>query len=336
MLLCFFFLTMQTVEETELCFPQLLNSSCKRTMQHPYVSLIIHLTISFISVLTVFLNLLVIISICHFKKLQSPTNILLLSLAISDCIVGFLISFQIAQIDDCWYLGDIICVLYVILDYVITTSSIGTMVLISVDRYVAICYPLYYPTKVTAERARVCVSLFWMCSILYNCVLFRDNLQHPGRYNSCSGECLVFLDYFGGVFDLLSSFICPVTVIIILYVRVFIVVVSQARAMKSHVASVSIQGSVRVTAKKSEIKAAIILGIVVVVFLICTLPYFCITLIAENAAVSASNVTVILFYVNSTLNPLMYALFYPWFRKSVKLIFTLQILKPDSRDNIIV
>ncbi|XP_015257261.1 PREDICTED: trace amine-associated receptor 13c-like [Cyprinodon variegatus] len=327
---------MQTVEETELCFPQLLNSSCKRTMQHPYVSLIIHLTISFISVLTVFLNLLVIISICHFKKLQSPTNILLLSLAISDCIVGFLISFQIAQIDDCWYLGDIICVLYVILDYVITTSSIGTMVLISVDRYVAICYPLYYPTKVTAERARVCVSLFWMCSILYNCVLFRDNLQHPGRYNSCSGECLVFLDYFGGVFDLLSSFICPVTVIIILYVRVFIVVVSQARAMKSHVASVSIQGSVRVTAKKSEIKAAIILGIVVVVFLICTLPYFCITLIAENAAVSASNVTVILFYVNSTLNPLMYALFYPWFRKSVKLIFTLQILKPDSRDNIIV
>ncbi|XP_038157372.1 trace amine-associated receptor 13c-like [Cyprinodon tularosa] len=327
---------MQTVEETELCFPQLLNSSCKRTMHHPYVSLIIHLTISFISALTVFLNLLVIISICHFKKLQSPTNILLLSLAISDCIVGFLISFQIAQIDDCWYLGDIICVLYVILDYVITTSSIGTMVLISVDRYVAICYPLYYPTKVTAERARVCVSLFWMCSILYNCVLFRDNLQHPGRYNSCSGECLVFLDYFGGVFDLLSSFICPVTVIIILYVRVFIVVVSQARAMKSHVASVSIQGSVRVTAKKSEIKAAIILGIVVVVFLICTLPYFCITLIDENAAVSASNVTVILFYVNSTLNPLMYALFYPWFRKSVKLIFTLQILKPDSCDNIIV
>ncbi|XP_015257263.1 PREDICTED: trace amine-associated receptor 13c-like [Cyprinodon variegatus] len=327
---------MQTVEEAELCFPQLLNSSCKRTLQHPYVYLTIHLALSFISVLTVFLNLLVIISICCFKKLHNPTNIFLLSLAISDCIVGFLISFQIAQIDDCWYLGDIICVLYVILDYVITTSSIGTMVLISVDRYVAICYPLYYPTKVTAERARICVSLFWMCSILYNCVLFRDNLQHPGRYNSCSGECLVFLDYFGGVFDLLSSFICPVTVIIILYARVFVVVVSQARSMKSHVAAVSIQGSVTITAKKSEIKAAITLGIVVVVFLVCTCPYFCVSLISEDDAVSASSVPFLLFYLNSTFNPLIYALFYPWFRKSLKLIFTLQMLKPESRNNIIM
>ncbi|KAM4560791.1 trace amine-associated receptor 13c-like [Fundulus diaphanus] len=302
----------------------------------PSVSLVFHLTLSSISLLTVFLNLLVIISIYHFKKLHSPTNILLLSLAVSDCMVGFLISFQIVLIDGCWYLGDIMCAFYFILDYVITTVSIGTMVLISVDRYIAICYPLHYPSKVTEERAKMCVSVFWMCSILYHCVLLRDNLQHPGRYNSCSGECLVFLDYIGGVFDLLSSFICPVTLIILLYVRVFVVVVSQAREMQSHVAAASLQGSVKVTAKKSEMKAAIILGVVVVVFLICTCPYFCVTLIAEDAAVSSSSVVFLLFYFNSTLNPLIYALFYPWFRKSVKLILTLQILKPKSCDIVMV
>ncbi|XP_012710476.2 trace amine-associated receptor 13c-like [Fundulus heteroclitus] len=327
---------MKTVEETELCFPQLLNASCRKTILPPSVSLVIYLTFSSISLLTVLLNLLVIISICHFKKLHSPTNILLLSLAVSDCMVGFLILFQIVLIDGCWYLGDIICVLYVNLDYVITTTSIGTMVLISVDRYIAICYPLHYPSKVTEERAKMCVSVFWMCSILYHCVLLRDNLQHPGRYNSCSGECLGFLDYIGGVFDLLSSFICPVTLIILLYVRVFVVVVSQARAMQSRVAAASLQGSVKVTAKQSEIKAAITLSVVVVVFLICTCPYFCVTLITEDAAVSASSGTFILFYFNSTLNPLIYALFYPWFRKSVKLILTLRILKPDSCNTIIV
>uniref|UniRef100_A0A3B5MH19 G-protein coupled receptors family 1 profile domain-containing protein n=1 Tax=Xiphophorus couchianus TaxID=32473 RepID=A0A3B5MH19_9TELE len=305
-----------------------------KTMLSPSVSLVIHLTLSSISLLTVFSNLLVIISIYHFKRLHSPTNILLLSLAVSDCLVGFLISFQIVLIDGCWYLGDIMCAIYFILDYIITTSSIGTMVLISIDRYVAICYPLRYPSKVTTERVKMCVSLFWMCSILYHCVLLRDNLQHPGRYNSCSGECVVFLDYIGGIFDLLSSFICPVTVIIILYVRVFVVVVSQARAMQSHVAAVSLQGSVKIT--KSEMKAAITLGVVVVVFLICTCPYFCVSLIAEDAAVSASSATFILFYFNSTLNPLIYALFYPWFRKSVKLILTLQILKPESCDTIMM
>ncbi|XP_005805359.2 trace amine-associated receptor 13c-like [Xiphophorus maculatus] len=327
---------MKTVDEAELCFPQLLNTSCRKTMLSPSVSLVIHLTLSSISLLTVFSNLLVIISIYHFKRLHSPTNILLLSLAVSDCLVGFLISFQIVLIDGCWYLGDILCTIYFILDYIITTSSIGTMVLISIDRYVAICYPLRYPSKVTTERVKMCVSLFWMCSILYHCVLLRDNLQHPGRYNSCSGECVVFLDYIGGIFDLLSSFICPVTVIIILYVRVFVVVVSQARAMQSHVAAVSLQGSVKITAKKSEMKAAITLGVVVVVFLICTCPYFCVSLIAEDAAVSASSVAFLFFYFNSTLNPLIYALFYPWFRKSVKLIFTLQILKPESCDTIMM
>ncbi|XP_043986963.1 trace amine-associated receptor 13c-like [Gambusia affinis] len=327
---------MKIVDEAELCFPQLLNTSCRKTMLSPSVSLVFHLTLSSISLLTVFSNLLVIISIYHFKRLHSPTNILLLSLAVSDCLVGFLISFQIVLIDGCWYLGDIMCALYIILDYIITSSSTGTMVLISIDRYVAICYPLHYFSKVTTERAKMCVSVFWMCSILYHCVLLRDNLQHPGRYKSCSGECVVFLDYIGGIFDLLSCFICPVTVIIILYVRVFVVVVSQGRAMQSHVAAVSVQGSVKITAKKSEMKAAITLGVVVVVFLMCTCPYFCVSLIAEDAAVSASSATFILFYFNSTLNPLIYALFYPWFRKSIKLILTLQILKPESRDAIMM
>ncbi|KAM4730640.1 trace amine-associated receptor 13c-like [Anableps anableps] len=327
-------LIMKTAEEVELCFPQFLNSSCKKTTLSPSVSLLIHLTLSFISLLTVFLNLLVIISISHFKKLHNTTNILLLSLAISDCLVGFLISLQIVQIDGCWYLGDTVCVLYIILDYIITTASIGTMVLISIDRYVAICYPLYYRTKVTTEWAKICLFLFWMCSIFYDCVLLRDNLQQPGRYNSCSGECVVLLDDIGGVFDLLSSFICPVAVIIILYVRVFAVVVFQARALQSHVAAVSLQGSVKVTAKKSEIKAATTLGVVVVVFLICICPYVCVSLIGEDAAVSVTSITFILFYLNSTLNPLIYALFYPWFRKSIKLILTLQILKTDFCDTI--
>uniref|UniRef100_A0A3B3YQ93 G-protein coupled receptors family 1 profile domain-containing protein n=1 Tax=Poecilia mexicana TaxID=48701 RepID=A0A3B3YQ93_9TELE len=310
---------------------KLLNTSCRKTMLPPSVSLVIHLTLSSISLLTVFSNLLVITSICHFKRLHSPTNILLLSLAVSDCLVGFLISFQIVLIDGCWYLGDIMCAIYFILDYIIPTASIGPMVLISIDRYVAICHPLHYSGKVTTERAKMCVSLFWMCSILYHCVLLRDNLQHPGRYNSCSGECVVFLDHIGGVFDLLTSFICPFTVIIILYARVFVVVVFQARAMQSHIAAVSVS----VTAKKSEIKAAVTLGVVVVVFLICTCPYFCVALLADDG-VSASSVAVLLFYFNSTLNPLIYALFYPWFRKSVKLILTLQILKTGSSNTNVV
>nr|XP_046260188.1 trace amine-associated receptor 13c-like [Scatophagus argus] len=323
---------METLEGTELCFPQLLNTSCRKPMRPLFEAMLIYFLLFSISLLTAALNLLVIISISHFKQLHTPTNLLLLSLAVSDFFVGLLMFFQIILIDGCWFLGDFICVLYYILDFIITSVSIGTMVLISVDRYVAICDPLHYPTKVTVREATICICLCWVCSVLYNIIIMKENFKHPGRYNSCTGECVVLVDYVAGLADLFLTFIGPVTVIVVLYVRVFVVAVSQARAMRSHIAAVTLQFSVSVTAKKSEIKAARTLGVVIIVFLLCLCPYFCITLTGQNTMLNASSAAFVicLFYFNSCLNPLIYVFSYPWFRKSVKLIATLQILKPDS------
>ncbi|XP_071330748.1 trace amine-associated receptor 13c-like, partial [Trachinotus anak] len=263
------------------------------------------------------------------RQLHTSTNLLLLSLAISDFFVGFLMFFQIMLIDGCWFLGDLMCVLYQYLAHIITTASVGTMVLISVDRFVAICKPLHYPTKVTEKRVKICVCLCWICSIVFQSLNLKDNLKQPGRYNSCSGECMVGINYIAGLVDVILTFIVPITIIIVLYMRVFVVAVSQARAMHSKIATVSLA-----TAKKSEMKAARTLGVVIVVFLICLCPYFCVALTGEDNLLNASSATFVicLNYLNSCLNPLIYAFFYPWFRKSIKLIVILKILQPDSCD----
>ncbi|XP_018516239.1 trace amine-associated receptor 13c-like [Lates calcarifer] len=323
---------MKTLEEAELCFPQLLNSSCWTTARPHSASMLTYIILLSITLLTVNLNLLVIISISHFRKLHSPTNLLLLSLAVSDFFVGLLMFFQIVLIDGCWFLGDLMCILYYILDYIITSASIGTMVLISIDRYVAICDPLHYPTKVTQKRVKICVCVCWVCSTISHSLLLKDNLEQPGRYNSCSGECVVVIDYVAGIVDLFLSFIGPVTVIIALYMRVFVAAMSQARAMRSQIAAVTLRCSVKITARKSELKAARTLGVVIIVFLICVCPYFCVALTGQDTFLNASSAAFVicLFYFNSCLNPVIYAFFYPWFRKSVKLIVTLQILKPGS------
>uniref|UniRef100_G3NC80 G-protein coupled receptors family 1 profile domain-containing protein n=1 Tax=Gasterosteus aculeatus TaxID=69293 RepID=G3NC80_GASAC len=303
------------------------NTSCRKQILPHLEEMLIYMLLSSISLLTVALNLLVIIS-SHFKQLQTPTNLLLFSMAVSDFSMGLNMLFQMMTIDGCWLLGDLMCSLWLILASIITSSSVGTMVLISVDRYVAICYPLHYFTKVKAKSVKVCVCLCWMFAAIFNSLLLKNNLQHPGRYNSCIGECVIDVNYIANLVDLIVTFFFPVTVIIILYIRIFVVAVYQARAMRPHIAVVI----TKATVKKSEMKAARNLGVVVVVFLICVCPYYCFVLTSQNNVYTTSSVTIViwLFNCNSCLNPLIYATLYPWFRKSIKVIVTLEILKPGS------
>ncbi|XP_036065654.1 trace amine-associated receptor 13c-like [Oryzias melastigma] len=244
-------------------------------------------------VITVVLNLLVIISVSHFRQLHSPTNTILLSLAVSDFLVGLLLlPLEIYRNTSCWFLGEIVCAVYYFLGCYIPYTSIGNIVLISVDRYVAICHPLHYPTTITAVKAKL---------------------------------------YATGVVDLILTFVLPVTAIVVLYMKVFVVAVIQARSMRSHVTFVSVQHPVKVKAKKSELKAARTLGVLVFTYLLCFCPLYCYTFIDVNLT-DTSNMYLLtgLFYFNSCLNPVIYTLFYPWFRKAVKVIITLQILNPDS------
>ncbi|XP_045915280.1 trace amine-associated receptor 13c-like [Micropterus dolomieu] len=326
---------METMEGAELCFQQLLNTSCRKKTQHYAENIFLNILLSCISLFTVALNLLVIISISHFRQLHTPTNLLLLSLAVSDLLVGLLLMpVLILRIGGCWFLGSFICGLYYYTSFILTSASVGNMVLISVDRYVAICDPLCYPTRVTQKRVKICVCLCWACSVFYNGVILIDFLKEPDRYNSCYGECVVVINSVTGAADVMLTFVGPIVVIIVLYMRVFVVAVSQARAMRSHIAIVKLQGSAGVTAKKSERKAARTLGVVVVVFLICFCPYFYPSLAGQDISTSVefSIFGVWLLYCNSCLNPVVYAFFYPWFRRSIKLIVTLQILQPDSCD----
>ncbi|XP_074514718.1 trace amine-associated receptor 13c-like [Sebastes fasciatus] len=322
---------MEVEDGAELCFPQLLNTSCKKPTSPWPEAVILQTLLSTISVLTVALNLLVIISVSHFRQLHTPTNILLLSLAVSDFLVGLLLMpGELIRKTSCWFFGDIMCSLYKYLSFIITSASVGVMVLISVDRYVAICDPLHYTIRITVNRVKLFVCLCWLCSVCCSSVFTTDYLTQPGRFNSCYGECLSAIGYIAGFVDLVLNFLVPVTIIIVLYVRVFAVAVSQARAMRSQITAVTLRLSVTQKTNKSELKAARTLGILVVVFLMCFCPLYCVFLINENFAHELF--LLFLLYFNSCLNPVIYALFYSWFRKVVKLILTLQILQPGSRE----
>ncbi|XP_062280835.1 trace amine-associated receptor 13c-like [Scomber scombrus] len=316
----------ETLEQVELCTP--LNTSCMSTLVSPKVTLMETLLYP-VAVLTVSLNLLVFISISHFRQLHTTTNVFLLSLAVSDLLVGLAVMPAAVDQQSCRFLSKITCALYLLLGFILTSTSVGSMVLISVDRYVAICAPLHYSSMMTTNRAKICVSLCWICSVIYNFIILKDHLSQIYMFNPCPQECTVFLSYISGVVDSIITFFSPVTVIIFLYIRVFVVAVSQARVMRSQIVAVKSR-TLTVVVKKSEMRAARTLGIVLLVFILCLCPYYCPSLAGQDTTTDGSGALSWLFYCNSALNPLIYAFFYPWFRKAIKLIVSLQILQPGS------
>ncbi|XP_055065131.2 trace amine-associated receptor 13c-like [Misgurnus anguillicaudatus] len=312
--------------ETQYCFPA-INSSCIKTKRSTHEYNIMYVFFSLLSVWTVFLNLLVIISICYFKKLHTPTNMLILSLAVADLLVGLIIMPLEATrlIETCWYFGDTICRLFLIIMGLLLATSLSNLVFIAVDRYVAVCHPLLYPQKITTTRTIIIICLCWFCSLFYSISALTTS---QSKY-TCYGECTVIVTFVWKITDMFLSFLLPCTVIITLYLRIFYVAHHQVKVINSLMRSGKhlTEGSVK---RKSESKAALTLGIIMTVYLFCWIPYYSLTLTPNTSMTSVIAYFILwMMYINSGLNPLIYAIFYPWFRASVKHILNLsKIFKP--------
>ncbi|CAL8302110.1 unnamed protein product [Gadus morhua 'NCC'] len=311
----------------DLCYPLLLNTSCRLSLRPRFTASLLYILTFSLALLTVLLNLLLIVSIAHFRQLYTPTNQVLLSLAVSDLLIGLVVMPVAAQyyISSCWFLGPWLCSAFYMLTYVLTSASVASILLISLDRYLAVCQPLRYTSEVTIGRVQLAVGLCWSCAVVYNCSLVVVNVREPPRWTSCQGECVVMVDGSSVWLELLVTFLAPISIVVALYLQVFGAALSQMRKMRSSRAA-----AVGAVARRSELKAALRLGVVVVVFLLCYFPSL--GLMGQDVSLNSAAWFwgAWLLFLNSCLNPLLYALFYSWFRRTIRLIVTLQILKPNS------
>ncbi|XP_036815492.1 trace amine-associated receptor 13c-like [Oncorhynchus mykiss] len=312
---------METHEDIQYCF-QDGNSSCRKALLSTSIYITLYIFFSLISAVTVFLNILVIISISHFKQLHTPTNLLILSLAVSDLLVGLIVIpvMTVAIMESCWGFGEYFCVFYFYISCLCASLSLGNLVLISIDRYVAVCDPLLYHSKITITRMMCCISITWCCCIIYYAAIIKIfvNVQVPSK---CLKECFIVEGVtWGIVIDLLITMVVPCSIIITLYLKIFVVATSQARKVFSKEAA-SVSSVKTVQANKSERKATKTLAIVVFTYLSCWIPFhlYLIFIVIDNLS---SFIISFLPLLNSLINPIIYSFFYPWFKVTAKRILT--------------
>ncbi|CAI4233112.1 unnamed protein product [Auanema sp. JU1783] len=127
-----------------------------------------YLTLSIVPLVCIAGNCMVVGAVFTTRSLQTPTNHLLVSLAMADLIVGaFVMPFSIyLSINGLhWHLPLSVCYFYCVLDVAASTSSIIHLVLISIDRLVAATKPAEYKTMKHKKRVYLAIAVTWVFSI---------------------------------------------------------------------------------------------------------------------------------------------------------------------------
>uniref|UniRef100_A0A8C1KDF4 Trace amine-associated receptor 4-like n=1 Tax=Cyprinus carpio TaxID=7962 RepID=A0A8C1KDF4_CYPCA len=318
-------------ENMFLCYP-LRPNSCPKLHRLTVVKVAMYAFFVLMILTTVFGNLLIIISISHFKQLQSPTHLIVRSLAASDCLLGSLVMpySMVRSVEGCWYLGEFLCKVNSSLDMTFCMSSLLHLSLISVDRYWAICDPLRYKMRVTNNTVTVFITFIWLFSFVYSFSVVFSGINTVGLemvilQSYCVGNCVVFFNKEWSIICPVLVFFLPGTIMSSLYVKIFYVAQKHAKVMSERVTG----GLKSQSSAHRERKAAKTLAIVMGVFLFCWLPFFTASVLDTflNFWTPAVVFDALFWfaYFNSTCNPLIYGFFYPCFQKAFKILISTYI-----------
>ncbi|KAJ0000875.1 hypothetical protein NQD34_005895 [Periophthalmus magnuspinnatus] len=281
--------------------------------QHVSFMLAIDIILAVLTFVTVSGNLLVIISIVYFRQLHTLTNYLVLSLAVSDLLVGLMVlPFVIFLFTTpCSPLHGVLCRVRGFFDGILCLASILSLYCICVERYYAVCQPLTYQTKITPRVISGMIFMTWIVALTLSFVL---NFGEKKPKERCAVVQILKLSVVAAVI----VFYIPFVVMLTLYMKILLAVRRQARSI--HTANLS-EGVNRV-----EKKATLTLAMVICVFFISWAPFsICVTYLPFHhfsVPLPVMEAFKFLGWLNSMFNPFIYAYTHSWFRSAFRFILT--------------
>ncbi|XP_069164482.1 neuropeptide SIFamide receptor isoform X2 [Procambarus clarkii] len=119
----------------------------------------------FVSVMGVIGNSFVVAVVMRAPRMRTVTNVFIANLAVADLLVNIIVmpTTLIGHLLNAWVLGLFVCKAMSYLQGVSVSASINTLVAISVDRALAICYPMR--CQITSRTCRSIIVVIWAFSL---------------------------------------------------------------------------------------------------------------------------------------------------------------------------
>ncbi|XP_030004335.1 alpha-2A adrenergic receptor [Sphaeramia orbicularis] len=204
-----------TISGTRPC-----NQSTVRTSSYsPPATAAFAISITFMMIVTIVGNILVIIAVLTSRSLKGAQNLFLVSLAAADILVATLIiPFSLAnELQGYWAFSTIWCEIYLALDVLFCTSSIVHLCAIALDRYLSISRPVSYAAIRTPLRIKAAIIVVWLISavISFPPLLTLDKSEGGEEVCELNSETWYIL------YSTIGSFFAPCVIMILVYVRIY-------------------------------------------------------------------------------------------------------------------
>ncbi|KAI4503850.1 hypothetical protein M0802_001253 [Mischocyttarus mexicanus] len=290
-----------------------------RDLIEKIVIVIVPIFFGMIGILGLIGNTLVVIVVAANPGMRSTTNILIINLAVADLLfVIFCIPFTATDfVLPYWPFGNVWCKIVQYLIIVTAYASVYTLVLMSLDRYLAVVHPITSMSWRTENNAILAIGIAWAVIFALSTpalVIHGEDMEDWSSENSTACRILPQYDWsFFQVSFFLTSYLLPLTLICVFYVCMLVRLWRGAR-----VSAESRRGRRRVTR---------LVLVVVGVFAICWCPIQVILVTKSLDRYPLKSVTIIiqivshiLAYTNSCVNPILYAFLSDNFRKAFRKI----------------
>ncbi|XP_029108016.1 nociceptin receptor-like isoform X2 [Scleropages formosus] len=249
-------------------------------------------------------NCLVMYVNLRYTKMKTATNIYIFNLALADSLVLATLPFQGTDVFlGFWPFGNVLCKVVISIDYYNMFTSTFTLTVMSVDRYIAVCHPVKALDMRTPHKAKVVNVCVWaLASAIGVPALVMGDVE----VETNGIECIVVLpdprSYWEPVFGtcvFLFSFVVPVAIISVCY-----------SLMVKRLRSVRLLSGSRDKDRNLRRITHMVLA-VVAAFVLCWTPVQVMAL-AQSLGLNLLSMALMHFcialgYVNSSLNPVLYA-----------------------------